>query len=210
MGRAKINLVGKKFGRLVVTGATETSVSGDPLWECLCICGTIKSVRGGDLRRKKHGTRSCGCLAKETARNLLTTHGKTNTSEFNVWSGMRARCYNKNSKDYINWGGRGIEVCDKWRTSFDNFIEDMGPRPPGATIDRTDNAGNYTPGNCKWVSYQQNNNNRRSNRPLTYNGQTHNVSQWARILGISPSTLYCRLNRLSWTVEEALSTPVST
>lgn len=208
MSRRVIDLSGKVFGRLTVIRRHPENKWGGTAWECNCSCGNLAIVAGGDLRKKTKPTRSCGCLAKETARDLLTTHGRTNTREFNIWSGMLSRCYDHNYPSFKNWGGRGIEVCSRWRESFESFLEDMGESPPGYCIDRIDNNLGYTPGNCRWSSYKENNNNRRSNRRITFKGETMNVGQWAARLNMPYATLSTRLNKLGWSDEKALSTPV--
>jgi hypothetical protein len=116
---------------------------------------------------------------------------------------MRRRCQDRNATAYANYGGRGITVCDRWQT-FENFAADMGPMPEGFTLDRIDGNGNYEPANCRWASYTQQARNLRTNRMLTCDGETHCVSEWAEIKGMSVKTLGTRLSR-GWTVERALN-----
>lgn len=136
----------------------------------------------------------------------ITTHGLTNTTEYGVWAGMLSRCYSKNRACYKDYGGRGITVCDRWRNSFKAFLEDMKKRPSlKHSIDRwPNNDGNYEPGNCRWATPEEQHNNTRSNRLLTFEGQTMTLSQWANKKGISKSGLRYRLNG-GMSVGEALN-----
>jgi hypothetical protein len=118
---------------------------------------------------------------------------------------MRDRCNNPKRDHYDRYGGRGIKVCERWN-DFALFLEDMGPRPPGATLDRKDNDGDYEPGNCRWATWTEQQNNRSSVRNITWKGETHNVTEWATILGVNKWTLATRLQR-GWSEEQALSVP---
>lgn len=165
------------------------------IFRCKCgkefIC-SIKSL-------KSSRTKSCGCANIEAIvkRNKAgTTHGKTNTTEFSIWSGMKIRCYNPNVPEFVNYGGRGIVVCDRWlgKNGFINFLEDMGVRPSNYhTLEREDNNSNYSLENCKWATYKDQNRNRRNNKTITYNGISMCQSAWAESLGIADSTLKNRL-----------------
>lgn len=135
---------------------------------------------------------------------MSETHGKTGTSEYNIWVQMRRRCRSPKASGYQNYGGRGIQVCDRWDQSFEAFLEDMGPRPDGYSIDRENTNGDYEPDNCRWVSHEVQNNNRRSNVTLTHKGKTMTVSEWSRELGISHKTIHSRIKR-NWPVEKILS-----
>ena len=116
---------------------------------------------------------------------------------------MIARCYNPNNAAYNRYGGRGITVCKRWR-KFENFLADMGNRPSSKySIDRIDNSGNYTRENCKWSTMKEQCRNRRNNRLLTLNGETHCVAEWVDIVGIRSDTIRARLKR-GWSVERAL------
>ena len=136
-------------------------------------------------------------------------HGLAGTSINDCYHSMKSRCYNKNDKDYALYGGRGIKVCKRWRDSFEAFFEDMGPKPsPKYSLDRYPNKdGDYEPGNCRWATWREQQNNRRNNRRLTLNGKTHTITQWERITGISNHTIRARI-RMGWSVEKALTTPI--
>jgi len=155
--------VGEKHGKLTIISFDKRINSKRPykyFWNCRCECGVIKSFNYSNLGR---ATNSCGCIFKEKLINRNTTHGKSRSSEYSSWSNMINRCYNKKSTQYKDWGGRGIEVCKEWRDSFSKFLEDMGNKPKGYSIDRIDNSKNYEKTNCKWSSKKEQNNNKRSN-----------------------------------------------
>jgi hypothetical protein len=199
----RIDRTGEKYGRLTVLehvpnspGAKDTNAR----WLCRCDCGTTKVVYGQDLGRGK--VVSCGCWNAEKR----VKHGMSHTHVYDVWSLMRDRCNNPNNPSYHNYGGRGIRVCERWN-SFNDFLADMGERPDGYEIDRKNNDGNYEPSNCQWISRQRNLNNKRNNRLLELNGQTHTIAEWSRITGLSWLTIRQRL-RYGWTVERTLTEPV--
>jgi hypothetical protein len=127
---------------------------------------------------------------------------------YRLMSNMKTRCYNPNNEAYHRYGGRGIKICDRWLASFWNFVADMGPRPEGATIDRIDNDGDYTPENCRWATRKENANNTSTNRFITHNGETKTLAEWAELCGISQGTLKHRLDVAGYTMEQALSTPL--
>lgn len=130
------------------------------------------------------------------------------TSEFRAWHGMISRCLYPSIKGYENYGGRGITVCDRWRNSFENFYSDLGPRPSGGySLERVNNDGNYEPLNCKWATKLEQDNNRRTNVFIEFNGRRLTKSQWAREIGLKPISLYKRFNS-GWSIERALTTPL--
>lgn len=148
-----IDLSERRFGRLVVLSEHGRDKYNKPLWNCLCDCGEERIILGNSLSRDK--TKSCGCLQSDVVTKLSTKHGHSKrgkeTTEHIIWSLMIQRCTNPRSTNYKYWGGRGVIVCERWRHSFENFLEDMGERPSkNHSLDRKENDGNYEPSNCKW------------------------------------------------------------
>jgi hypothetical protein len=124
-----------------------------------------------------------------------------------VWKSMRRRCRNPGDISYPWYGGRGIKICERWE-SFENFFADMGEPPPRHQIDRIDSNGHYEPGNCRWVTKIEQANNQSNNHPVTFGGETLNINQWARRLGIKRELIKSRLRR-GWSVEDTLTKPVT-
>lgn len=135
-----------------------------------------------------------------------TIHGMSHSRLYQIWNGMTQRCSNPKTISYKYYGGKGITVCDEWKSCFKTFCEwaMANGYADNLTIDRIDRNGNYEPSNCRWASYKVQQNNTSYNRLLTYCGETHNITQWAEITGIQRSTLYNRIRR-GWNVEKALT-----
>lgn len=166
-------------------------------WLCRCDCGTEKVLRGSHVASGE--TTSCGC--RRSSRGDVS-----GTPEYRAWLNMIARCTHPHHEAYARYGGRGITVCPEWLESFERFVADVGPRPSHAlSLERIDNARGYEPGNCRWATSVEQNRNRRSNRTLTYHGETRCLSEWAQRYGLSPALLTFRL-RAGWELEQALST----
>lgn len=140
-------------------------------------------------------------------RHRNTTHGRSHTPIYRTWASMCNRCTNQNDPNYPRYGGRGITVCERWGSSFDNFLADMGERPEGMSIERKDNSGNYEPGNCRWATRKEQAQNTRRNVQLTFGGRTQPMVAWAAEVGITPAALRLRLQK-GWTLERALSSPL--
>lgn len=213
--------VGVKFGRLLVISDGWEQVSSKgcryDMVEVECDCGTKKYIRPRSLWPR--GVQSCGCLQKEIAAKLGSTvnfkhghagRGASRAPEYRVYATMLSRCYNPNVEKFRDYGGRGIVVCDRWRGDggYERFIQDMGRRPVGGSVERIDGSGPYSPDNCRWANAVEQANNRRSNRMIEFNGRTQTLTQWAREAGLSSTTVSDRLKR-GWTVEKALCTPIS-
>ena len=162
-------LVGQVFGRWSVKSwagrASGTTANRSHYFLCECICGNTGVLAVGSLKQSL--SKSCGCLQLEWVienGKKYITHGKSKTAEYRTWSGIRQRCNNTEDKDYSDYGGRGIEVCNRWECSFENFYADMGERPSREhSIDRRDNMKGYTPSNCYWATRQSQHQNTRSN-----------------------------------------------
>lgn len=201
--------IGQKYGRLTIIRRLkpEERKSKYKRWLCKCDCGNEIQV---DISHLRNGnTKSCGCLQREHIASINYKHGKWKTPLFNVWIGMRNRCYRKHTKDYANYGGRGITICSEWKDDFETFEKwafENGYQE-GLTIDRQNVDGNYEPSNCRWTTIKQQNNNKRDNRYITYHGKTQSMQMWADETGISSSAIKYRLNH-GWSVEDALSVPI--
>lgn len=200
------NLTGKTFNRLTVTGEDTKKKGGKRYWFCQCSCGVSlpKSVASYDLTSGH--TKSCGCMQKELARKANTKHGLKQHPLYVRWSAMKNRCYNPNDDYYHNYGGRGIRVCDRWRNSIDNFLEDMGEPPEGYTLDRKDNDKDYSPENCRWATNKEQGRNKSDTVWLEYGGKRVTRIDLAEEHGVDPNRLRQRLEK-GWDLELALTPP---
>lgn len=155
-----IDLTGKRFGKLVVLFRA-ANLPGDrrSRWHCYCDCGNETIVRGVHMRAKTRATVSCGCYGR--AKSI--THGHTRDGRLSktyvAWKSMIQRCTDPLSTSYPHYGKRGITICPRWYT-FENFLADLGTCPPGMTLDRRNNDGDYELGNCRWISRRDQNRNR--------------------------------------------------
>jgi hypothetical protein len=196
MPKPLVVLPGDRFGMLTIEfesspkiGASRTRRS----FVCKCECGnsivaTLDHLRVGDIV-------SCGCKR----------HGKSGSRTHRIWKGMIQRCTNSSREQFKNYGGRGITVCERWR-SFENFLSDMGDAPEGRSIDRIDTNGNYEPGNCRWATPKEQSNNTRRVVQLEFLGCTGSVASMAEKFGIKKSTLYMRIRR-GMSAEDAITKP---
>lgn len=207
------DLTGMRFNRLTVIRSAEKSKTGETRWVCKCDCGNETIVQSNNL--KSGLVKSCGCLRHEYLVDSHTIHGGAKrdgkrTKLYSIWIGMRRRCYDMNDVNYHRYGERGITVCGEWKDDFAKFrawAVKNGYRP-NLTIDRIDNDRGYSPDNCRWAGARDQARNRRSNRVITFNGETHILVEWAEITGIPRSTLYDRIVKYSWPIERALTEPL--
>lgn len=188
-----IDISGQVFGKLTVLKREGSDKEGKALWLCKCECGKETLTTGKRLR--KGTTKSCGCIVNK--------HNMTNTPTWKVWR----RCYETTNEHYQRYGARGIKVAERWH-EFVNFLEDMGERPEGTSIDRINNDGNYEPDNCRWAdNFTQNNNRGEYNTKLTLGSETKTIAEWCRKLNMKPTAIQERLRR-GWSVEKTLTTPI--
>ena len=198
-----LDLTGQTFGRLEVL--RRVSGKKPTYWLCKCLCGNVVKIRVISLT--SGATQSCGCLRREITGAQFTLHGKHGSKENRAWRSMLSRCYNPKVKCYPRYGGRGIKVCDSWRSSFMNFFIDMGPCPsPRHSIDRKDNNGHYEPKNCRWATEEEQRRNTRRRLYILIDGKAHLMADYAKRQGIDMRLVSERLRR-GWTVDAALHTP---
>lgn len=208
------NLVGQRFGRLIVIERYICD-GKQPKWLCQCDCGNEKIVFGTHL--KQGTTKSCGCLGKEMApergrksklgeRSLK--HGDFGTRLYGVWTAMKRRCQNPNVKHYKDYGGRGILVCSEWQEyiPFKEWAMSSGYKE-GLSLDRIDVNGNYEPSNCRWVTMFEQEQNRRNTVHIEYNGKMYTIREAADITGLSYRTIKGRVER-GWSGERIFETKI--
>lgn len=197
-----IDRTGERYERLVVVSRAPNKGGRDTnaRWVCKCDCGTTITAYGQDLGRGR--VKSCGCLNAER----IVKHGMARTHVYRAWQAMVQRCENPNANGYDRYGGRGINVCEEWK-DFQKFLDDMGNRPKGYTLDRIDNSKGYSKDNCRWATTSQQNNNRRVNRKATINGRTQTIAEWASEYGVTWQVMKGRIER-GWSEEDAATTPV--
>ena len=196
----KYDLIGERFFHLLVVEKAHRD-NRRRYWKCLCDCGNYCYHTADQL--KKGSYKSCGCKKIK--------HGLTHSRIRSIYVDMIRRCYNPKDTAYKNYGGRGITICDEWLgenglINFNEWARNNG-YAENLTIDRIDNNGNYEPNNCRWATYRQQANNRRTNIFVTHNGETHTLSEWERILNFPKNTLHQR-KKLGWSYEKALTTPI--
>lgn len=178
-------------------------------WICRCDCGTIRSVEASSL--KSGATKCCGCIKHPAKGNLK--HGGRNERLYGVWNGMKNRCYDADDRAFKWYGGRGIKVCDEWVNDYGAFRQwalengyDDSLNKYECTIDRINDNGDYSPDNCRFTNMVVQNNNRRSNVVITFNGESHTLKEWSYITGLNYSMLKKRY-KYGWSAERMLSTP---
>lgn len=220
--RKLIDLIEQVFGRLTVIeeGPRKIRTNGKPRrrWYCQCECGSVVLVPQVNLMIGK--SKSCGCYRVDFTRKVKTIHNLCRTPEYSVWQGIKDRCFAPRTTGTANYKGRGITVCERYRNNFIAFYVDVGPKPSSEhSIDRINNNGHYSCGNCeqclqnqwkmniRWATKQTQSNNTRRNRFLTVNGEKFTVAQWARKMSLKPHVIDNRL-RDGWSDSRAVLTPV--
>jgi hypothetical protein len=201
------DLTGMVFGKLRVNGYSHSvkyTKHSKAVWDCTCECGNKTKVTTCHLTSGH--TQSCGCSHVEVAKRLNYKHGMSKTRFYQIWLNMIGRCTDAKDPAYKNYGGRGITVCDEWR-SFISFYDDMFEGyTEGATLDRIDNNKGYSPENCKWSTPLEQSNNRRTNRLIEIDGQIHTLAEWCRIKKLNYKMVHRRLTK-GWDLSKALNTP---
>lgn len=192
-------LPGQKFGRLTVIREAERQY-GHRYILCRCDCGNEKTINLNSLI--KGMSNSCGCYRKEFIANRNYKHGHTYRADgverlYRIWQGMKRRCYDADDPGYNNYGARGITICDEWIDDYSTFREwaNNNGYSNELTIDRIDNDKGYSPDNCRWATVKEQSNNTRHNHRVTYCGETHTLSEWGDILGISDDLIGQRLRK---------------
>jgi len=207
-----VDLKGVKFGRLLVIKDSGVRSSSRRIkWKCQCNCGNDIIV-SSDRLIIGH-TKSCGCLRRDNysknGRRNATIHGCASrgklTKEYIIWRRMIQRCTDINDKAYHNYGGRGITVCDRWRESFQNFLDDMGECPDGCSIERIDNNNGYNPDNCEWATSHKQHRNMRTNVWVVLHGESMIMADAIRLLSMNKTTVYSYMRRHDFTHQEAVN-----
>lgn len=176
------DLTGRRFGYLTVISRDQNPNNKRVKWLCVCNCNKLTTVSACDL--KSGHTSSCGCKKFESHNKR---HGMTKTRIHTTWLSMRSRCYDKKCQSYPYYGGRGITVCDEWKDSFESFYSwaISNGYTDELLIDRIDNNKGYSPNNCRWVTMNEQNNNRRNNIFLEYDGAINTLANWCKILNLN-------------------------
>lgn len=209
-----IDLTNQKYGNLLVIDFEETrrGPNGKTIryWKCRCDCGNTTVVSAQNLRNGN--TKSCGCYKAKIISHTNYKHGQKGTRLYNIWLGMKKRCYYTKHLNYKNYGERGIKVCNEWlgEHGFENFYNWSleNNYSDNLTIDRIDNNKDYCPENCRWVTWEEQQNNRRNNRRFYYNGKNLLAREWSELTGINLRTLLNRLYIQNWSIERALTEPI--
>ena len=188
------SLINRRFGKLSVIKFDHKDESGRRYWLCECDCGKRTIVRR-DCLLSGHTT-SCGCYHAEIIDGLAIRGGLSSTRLYNIWCGLIGRCTREDHRHYRRYGGRGITVCEDW-LDFEQFytwaIENG--YEPGLSIDRINNDDGYYPENCRWADQITQANNTSTNRYITWNGISHTIAEWARLLGVNYHAFYGRVTR---------------
>jgi hypothetical protein len=216
------DIAGTRFGRLVAErwlGRKVRGASKYHVWEFKCDCGAKFHAVASKV--KNGHTSSCGCGVNSFSKNTSARKTLSEAVEHRAWNSIKSRCLNPNSRNYHNYGGRGVRVCAGWAQSSTNFVRDVGARPTtDHSIDRIDNDGHYSCGRCaecnengwsmnvRWSTTAEQARNRRQNVFLEFDGRRQCLADWANEVGMKFTTLEERLRAYGWSVEKALTTPV--
>ena len=204
-------MIGQVFGELTVIGVAPqsplTNKGKKPPYICVCTCGVTLNIPAWRFKEGRP-IKSCGCKQNK-ANGASRAKGGDQSTEYKSWVHIKGRCFNPKNCSYKDYGARGITMSKEWQESFLTFLDDVGYKPgPGYSIERIDNAGNYTKDNCKWANRTEQSNNRRNNVKLTLNGVTMNATQWSTHVGLSAKRIRQR-KRMGWSDERTLTTPIS-
>lgn len=191
MNQKASQMEGIRYGSLLAIRPAGRMSSRNLIWEFLCDCGNVCQIDGYMVRSGRRTT--CQICAADRSKAASRTHGKTESREFSTWTDIQTRCYNRNSKGFSNYGGRGILVCDRWLESFENFLADMGPRPSNQhSIERNNVNGNYEPSNCRWATIKDQAGNKRNNIRVEIDGVEKIISEWCAEYGVLVPTACLR------------------
>lgn len=189
------DLSGLRFGKLVVVEFVGLTKARASVFRCKCDCGCEKLVRGDHLQ--SGAISSCGCIVRKQ-------NGLHSSKLYDVWSGIKRRCYNSDCRNYKNYGGRGITVCELWKNSFLAFYEwaMMNGYKENMSIDRIDNDGPYSPENCRWATAKQQANNRRTSHHVDYCGKEYTIPELSQLFGVEYGIFYTRMYRLGFSIDK--------
>lgn len=202
MARHIEDITFQRFSRLVAIRISGRDDMGMVMWLCRCDCGSFKNVRAKSL--KSSATRSCGCLLREKAAIIHTTHGESKSPEYASWRSMRTRCLVKTASNYHMYGGSGITIDERW-DDYRNFLLDMGRKPSlRHSIDRIDNAKGYSPENCRWATNHIQSRNKTNNHLISAFGKEMCIKDWSQETGVPTATIIYRINA-GWSAEKALT-----
>lgn len=211
---AKESLIGQRFGKLqvIIDHLRHVYANRRTVRKCLCLCDCGSHVLALASNLKTGHTFSCGCLRTERTRAAILVHGHSRwgnltSPTYRSWASMRQRCENPRSQSFPNYGGRGIKVCPDWK-HFSVFLRDMGERPFGTSLGRINNSGNYCPVNCAWQRRNEQAVNKRNTWKVSLAGESVSASQLARSHGMLVCTFRYRVQKLGWSVNKALKTPL--
>ena len=206
MSKNLTDLTGSRFGRWAVLEYAGRSKRGEVQYKCRCDCGTERVLRRTSLT--SGNSKSCGCLSRDVAKERGTTHGDSKSRLYRIWAGIIQRCCNDRERyEWEKYGGRGITVCEEWHKyeAFRDWALSSG-YSDDLTIDRINVNGDYCPDNCRWATVYEQNNNKRTSKYISFNGETGTIREFADRYGLAYSCLYTRL-KLGWSIEDALLIP---